>query len=493
MKIWLYLHFPNLYLHSLFVPQQQLSQQPQQQQQPLAILQQPAPGRQHYYVWQLNQAAARAGVEADMPLATALCFCPTLQTRLAEPHKNQQLLQQKAIWGYQFSARVSIDPPQGLWLEVSSMLNLFGGLEALCQRIRQAAQQQQWPLQLGLAHQPLIARILARQQLSDPRQYQPALLAASSQQLLQALTLEQLDFPAEQQLALQRLGIRHYAQLQTLPITRLSDRFEAALISHLLQLSGAQQPVLEWFQPPLTFSEEAHFIQEVEHINGLLFPLKRQLASLSIFLQQRQLAVSQLRLQLKHRQPADQVIADSDWLIRFARAESRQHELMTLLRYQLEKRRLTAPVRELTLSATHFVAQQQQQQDYWPQQAGGPQQGETLLNRLQARLQPQQLCRLSTSGDARPDFAWHSSDPLQPYPQNPSRLSATPQPLWLLPQPQPCAAPRNIISGPQRISSGWWQADDYQRRDYYQVHQQQQLLWVFRDEYKRWFIHGYFS
>jgi len=492
MKIWLYLHFPDLYLHSLFAPQQQ-SQRQCLQEQPLAILQQPAAGRQHYYVWQRNQAAARAGVEADMPLASALCFCPALQTRLAEPHKNQQLLQQKASWAYQFSARVSIDPPQGLWLEVSSMLSLFGGLEALCQRIRQAAQQQQWPLQLGLAHQPLAARILAHQHLSDPHQYQPALLAASSQQLLHGLTLEQLDFPAEQQLALQRLGIHHYAQLQALPSARLSDRFDRALVCYLSQLNGTQQPMFEWFQPPLTFSEEAHFIQEVEHINGLLFPLKRQLASLSIFLQQRQLAVSQLRLQLKHRQPADQAITDSHWSIRFARPEYRQHELMTLLRYQLEKRHLSAPVRELTLSATHFIAQQQQQQDYWPQQAGGQQPGETLLNRLQARLQPQQLCRLSSSGDARPDFAWHSSDPLQPYPQNQSRLSATPQPLWLLPQPRSCVAPRDIISGPQRISSGWWQAGGYQRRDYYQVRQQQQLLWVFRDEYKRWFIHGYFS
>jgi len=407
MAIWLYLYFPDLYLHSLRLDPQQ----------PFALLE--SRGNQ-FHVLQCNKVAQDAGIAPGMPLASALCLFPALVTQLADPAKYRKLLQQKALWAYQYSAQVSLDSPQGLWLEAASMEKLFGGINALCQQIQQQAEQQQWPLQLAIANTPAAARILARANINNTDQPINT-LAENTRKALLPLTIDQITSEEAHQIELQRSGIRNYHQLQAIPASALASRFNPELLQTLLQINGQKPQPLIFFQPPLKFRDEALFIHEVEHINGLLFPLKRQLSTLSAFLFNRQLAVNYLDIQLKYRQPADQEIEDSFWNIRFARAEFRHKELLQLLRYQLEKRTLNAPVRELILTADYFIEQQQRQQDYWPETAYNHQ-GQELLNRLQARLQPHQLFRISSNADARPEYAWQSQNPVkQSYPQNTMR------------------------------------------------------------------------
>ena len=73
------------------------------------------------------------------------------------------------------------------------------------------------------------------------------------------------------------------------------------------------------------------------------------------------------------------------------------------------------------------------------------------------------------------------------------------RPLWLLPEPRPIArpAPENILAGPERIESGWWDGSDGEiSRDYFVASRQDHsLVWVFRESRPPhgWFLHGYFS
>jgi protein ImuB len=71
------------------------------------------------------------------------------------------------------------------------------------------------------------------------------------------------------------------------------------------------------------------------------------------------------------------------------------------------------------------------------------------------------------------------------------------RPLWLLPTPMALEARRGslkLISGPERIESGWWDEHDV-ARDYYTAQNDEgQKLWVFRDHRtRRWFLHGLFG
>ena len=51
-----------------------------------------------------------------------------------------------------------------------------------------------------------------------------------------------------------------------------------------------------------------------------------------------------------------------------------------------------------------------------------------------------------------------------------------------------------LVSGPERIESGWWDEQDV-GRDYYTAQNERgQKLWIFREHRTRaWFLHGLFG
>ena len=73
--------------------------------------------------------------------------------------------------------------------------------------------------------------------------------------------------------------------------------------------------------------------------------------------------------------------------------------------------------------------------------------------------------------------------------------SAPDRPCWLLPQPRRIDAPRELLAGPERIESGWWDGADI-KRDYYVASDGAGArLWIYREctQQKRWFLHGLFG
>ena len=71
------------------------------------------------------------------------------------------------------------------------------------------------------------------------------------------------------------------------------------------------------------------------------------------------------------------------------------------------------------------------------------------------------------------------------------------RPLWLLQQPVAIEARKDslkLVSGPERIESGWWDEQDVARDYYTAKNGDGQKLWVFRDHRTRsWFLHGLFG
>ena len=70
------------------------------------------------------------------------------------------------------------------------------------------------------------------------------------------------------------------------------------------------------------------------------------------------------------------------------------------------------------------------------------------------------------------------------------------RPAWLLPKPRRCdIRDYQLLAGPERIESGWWDGRDC-RRDYFVVRDRHgSLLWAFH-EYKPkpgWYLHGIFA
>jgi protein ImuB len=68
-----------------------------------------------------------------------------------------------------------------------------------------------------------------------------------------------------------------------------------------------------------------------------------------------------------------------------------------------------------------------------------------------------------------------------------------PRPVWLLSEPLPLPQPE-ILQGPERIESGWWDGKGVARDYYIARHSHGVRLWVFQErQSKRWYVHGVFA
>ena len=472
---WLYLWFPALCVQHLLQHEAQDKAEP-----PFALL---PPDTRSSHLLQCNAVASRYGVCADMPLSTALCLCPQLIVRRLDESQQQALLHSRALWAGQFSAHVSIDEPEGLWLEAASMLQLFNGAAGLRQNIMAAANTEGWPVRLGAGDTPYAARLRAYAGLS----------ASQGHDDLKSLSLHALQhgrlFSEASLSDLQRLGMRSLADILRLPLSGLSTRLGDDLSRAIRRLLGYEPHPLAAFQPAETFCQQVPFISEVEHANGLLFPLQRLLRRLTDFLNRRQLSSRCLNLITGHRQ-----MPDTHWAVGFAHAEHRYDELLFICRHYLDRQRLSAPALSLTLSVSEFHARTTRQPGLLQQKEGYRRDdAHYLLNRLSTRLQAEQLQQLQALPDPRPEFAAAFIAGDSPY-QRPAaqlRSDLSARPLWLLPEPVPCPPPDAVLHGPERLCGGWWQAPDI-RRDYYQVQYGDQRLWLFHCA-DGWFVHGIFS
>jgi protein ImuB len=133
-----------------------------------------------------------------------------------------------------------------------------------------------------------------------------------------------------------------------------------------------------------------------------------------------------------------------------------------------------------------------------------------LVEHLRARLGTQAVYGIRRVAEHRPEHAWCVAEPAMQAAAAPA--AATPaatlpvcsRPLWLLHAPRVLEVrtgrPRHdgelqLLRGPERIQSGWWDGDDIQR-DYYVARDASgALLWICRECHgeQRWLLQGIFG
>ena len=129
--------------------------------------------------------------------------------------------------------------------------------------------------------------------------------------------------------------------------------------------------------------------------------------------------------------------------------------------------------------------------------AADPEATARLLERLRARLGEDAVFGVCPVPEHRPERAWRIAEPggATPLPGH-WPASRPPRPLWMLAEPQPLAGWDGVlVTGPERIETGWWDGHDV-RRDYYVALTQGGVrLWIFRERPpgQGWFLHGVFG
>jgi len=444
---------------------------------PLVLLGGPA---QRRMLQAVNPAARALGLRPGQSVVAAQALGKPFLTADYDPAAIERWQQLLAAWAYGFSAQVSLHYPRCLLMEVHSSLNLFGPWPDFEVRLRRELEALGFRHRITAAPNPAAARALANAHdgccITD---------SESMQQILQRLPVQHLGLSREVATAFSRMGLRDLASILAQPRSGLSRRFPAEVLLQLDHLLGHRPLALKFYRPPDVFDQRIELNFEVASHQALLFPLRRLISDLSVYLAGRDSGVQRFSVQLEHRNMSESLVQ-----VGLLNAERDASMLFELTRERLEQLQLPAPVLAVRLIARdlpRFAPAHGQLFDERPQQS---QPWEQLHERLRARLGDNAVHGLGACADHRPERAWSTSQPFT------SDLVPGLRPGWLLTPPQSLRDTEvKILAGPERIETGWWDGADI-RRDYFLVRTRNgQYGWAFRELGKQapLLLHGWFA
>ena len=443
---------------------------------PLALISGPS---QRRVLQAVNEAAEAEGLQAGQPLTTAQTLCHHFAKVDYDSAAIERTHDFLAAWAYRYGSLVSRSLPSTLLLEVEASFKLFGPWPRLEARLRHDLSELGFRHRIVLAPNPWAARALVNQ-------HDGLVISQNTplQKALGQLPVAASGLPFDVCESLGRMGLRRLQQVFALPRAALGKRVGAPALQQLDRLTGALATPLPYFQPADVFEARIEFNYDVTSSQALLFPLRRLIDEMAVYLAGRDGGVQQFLLRLEHdRGPV------TDVRVGLLAAEREPAMLFEFARGRLEPLTLSAPVGAMQLIATElppFVPATRDLFDARPQQAMPWQQ---LRERLRARLGDDAVHGLAVRADHRPERSWQIDV------QTKSLPTSLPRPGWLLKQPVPLRDHRlRVLAGPERIESGWWEADV--RRDYYVVETSMgQRAWAYRPagELGEFMLHGWFA
>lgn len=420
-------------------------------------------------------------------------------------------------WALQFTPKV-VWQGAALLLEVSASERLWGGARQLCQKIAASNK----PVAIAqYAHGASSLIALAR--LHDTRlaHLQPDALPLS------ALAAAEPHLPI-----LKRIGCTCWGQLRALPRAGVARRFGAPLLAALDRAYGLQPEIYRWLELPDFFEATLELGAQVDAAPALLFGARRLFKQLQRWLQLRHVGVLALALGWT-MEPRRGAATQDELVLRSAEPTQNTVHLLRLLGEQLARVSLNAPVLYLHL---HTLETQKNAGESASLPSDEQRTGDSLqqlLERLSARLGPQNVLQMQAHADHRPERmqrwspASNATQLLTPeaYRTDASSLCQHQAmewlyPTWLLSKPLKLAVhcnhpqysgPLTLLAGPQRLEAAWWDSGNSVLRDYFLARNEQaHLLWVYRERLSRsgqteervktraeagpqWYLHGLFA
>lgn len=454
---------------------------------PLALV--TGPGQQRL-IAAANSRAGEMGVRPGMDIPTARALATHLVLHEHDAAQVARLLQFLAAWAYRYSSLVSLEGDNSLLLEVGASLGLFGPWPAFVARLQSELDDAGFTHALALAPTPLAALVLARSALIAPARAPSAITDLHELHTgLGPVPLTASGLPLSVITTLARTGLHSLSQCLALPRAGLARRFGQTLLPWFEKLLGERADPRDCYQPPDEFIAVLDFNHELSHTAPLLFPLRRMIGDLVLYLSRREYGVQHFILELAHATlpPTRLEIG--------LRAPSRDAaHLLTLCQTRLEYLNLRGPVRGLKLVARDLPRFMPATRDLFSTGSETTTGWEVLCDRLRARLGDDALFQLQPWADARPERGMQEVPLLA---REPAIRYTPPRPGWLLTQPTPWRGQvQQILCGPERIEAGWWEGEEI-RRDYYVVETDQgQRAWVFRQAGRQdggWMLHGWFG
>jgi len=177
----------------------------------------------------LDAAALAQGLAPGLTLADARARIPELAAVDHDPLADRLWLERLADGCDRWTPMVALDPPDGITLDVSGCVHLFGGETAFATDIERRFALAGIHLRLAIADSPEAAQALARFQARP---------AADERQAIRRLPVAALRLDDESDTALRRAGLKTIGDLADRPTPPLAARFGEEMVAALDRLLG---------------------------------------------------------------------------------------------------------------------------------------------------------------------------------------------------------------------------------------------------------------
>jgi protein ImuB len=522
--LWIAVHLPQLSLESFAA-----TLDPAWQGRPLALI-------EAHHVTQVDAYAAALGIQPGAKRATALSLASDLVLGDADSARDALSLQAVAFAALAFTPMVCLEatdstgsPAPVVLLEVQASLRCFGGLRPLLQQLRQALQPFGHHCQIASAPTALGAALLARWRDNLVHGAHSTDLAAL-RRLLDDAPVWLLGPGREHWEALQGMGLKQLSDLGHLPRAGLARRFGPALLADLDRARGDSPDPRDPVVLPLKFEQRIELFTRADNAEQLMAGARVLIARLLAWARARHARVAGFTL-LMHHEARRGDVGHSELTIGLAQPSADAAHLQSLLAERLARTPLGAPALELSLRCDALVQTGPPNAELFATRGTEREGLARLVERLQARLGAEGVQRLTLLADHRPEraMAWQPAEvaPLHAKakqiskvqaalatttpPSNPQIANAPTRPLWLLSEPQPLpeqasspfldGATLQLLAGPERIESGWWDGE-LAARDYFIARGGDgALVWIYRarlpiestPDGSGWFLQGRFA
>jgi protein ImuB len=479
-------------------------------------------------IYALDEIAARCGLSIGLPLANARAICPELTVYDADEAADTKTLNDIADWCDRFTPLVALDPPSGLFLDITGCAHLFGGERALLQTVCGALTRRGFAVSSAIAGTSICARTMTR--------HVSGKIVGDGEEAEAVSPLPVSALGADEAIirGLRRAGLKTIGDVAARARHEITARFGAHFTTLLEHALGQGDAPISPRKPLPDYIVEKRFPEPIATENMISMTLSSLAGMLVTAMDKQGKGARGLEASFFRTDGAVRTLS-----IDTGRPVTRAEMVERLFRERLDA--LNDPLDpgfgfdfiRLSASRTEIVVQQQRDLDA---NVHDNDELSALIDRIAARIGGKRVVvhlpqdthiperavltvpaqhHLAAASQA----AWPARTEGEP-PLRPLRLFEKPEPIKVPFATVPDGPPHHFtwrrathavvrVEGPERIAMEWWKQDGkVMTRDYFRVEDEQGLrFWIFRDglygselvdeEGKpapvNWFVHGLFA
>lgn len=455
----------------------------------------------------LDAVGLKAGLAVGMTLADARARLPDLATLQHDPEADREVVDILVRRMIRFTPMVTRDPPDGLLMDISGCAHLFGGEQAMIEKMLPLVEVTP---RFALADNAAAARALARY--------------GDGNSDIAALPVRALELDDNDLQALLRAGLRRIGDLTARPLSAIAARFGAETVTKLRQMMGEVASPIDPHIPAAPIRVEARFAEPIGRTDDVLDVIEGLLGEAGKVMEARALGGRVFVATLYRSDGLERSLA-----VETGRPVRDPPAVIRLLRERIEG--LADPIDPgfgfdmiaLAVPRTEALALAQIGLDGADECHDG---AGALVDRLGVRLGLDRVRRAVPCDRHLPEVAqqWLPAAGT-PAPEWPATGNHPPRPLFLLDPPHkveviaevPDGPPYRfrwkgkmyrvtLAEGPERLASEWWTRamghfpnQGGLTRDYYRVEDEAgRRFWIFRHGLfgekgdPDWYLHGLF-